>query len=163
MSTFNTRFAAAIKSYKNNGESLKSLVIEAIDYADTSGSHNPVYINKILDAMENSDLDHMTIIVKAFAPFKIKDGVAKVHHAGNARAYQVDRAMVKANKSFRALSEALVPAKAKKIWDLDKAAMAYARACRAANQTDDAAHAAVTRAHKAIDAAAVEKALKAAA
>ena len=152
MSTFNTRFAAAIKSYKNSSASLMSLVIEAIDYAE-SNQHNPVYINKILAAMDGGDVDHMATIVKAFGPFYVKDdGSVKLHGKAMAREYNVDRALVSSVKSFRTLAQALAgETKAKKAWELDKAAMAYAKACRAANVQDSAAHAAVTRAHVEID------------
>ena len=157
MSTFNVRFAAAIKSYKNSGASLKLLVIEAIDYASESGTHNPVYLNKVLAAMEGKDVDAMAVIIKTFAPFNVKDGVAKVQHKNTAREYTVDRIMVDTCKSFRTLAMELTGEKVKAVWELEKAALAYAAACRKANVQDSACHAAVTRAHVHLDQVTCEK------
>ena len=156
MSTFNVRFAAAIRSYKNSGASLKSLVIEAIDYA-SDNEHNPVYLNKVLAAMEGKDVDAMAVIIKAFAPFNVKDGQVKLAHKNTAREYTVDRIMVDTCKSFRTLAMELTGEKVKAVWELEKAALAYAAACRKANVQDSACHAAVTRAHVHLDQVTCEK------
>ena len=151
MSTFNTRFSAAIRSYRNSGLSLMNLMVEAIDYADEN-NHNPVYIQKILDGVEGGDVAHMSTIVTSFAPFYVKDGVAKLKGKKQDRSYCVDRAMVSSVKSFRSLAMALTPETANKpAWDVDKAAMAFAKACRKAELPDSAAHAAITRAFVSID------------
>ena len=161
MSTFNVRFAAAIRSYKNSGASLKSLVIEAIDYASESGTHNPVYLNKVLAAMEGKDVDAMAVIIKAFAPFNVKDGKVKLAHKNTAREYTVDRIMVDTCKSFRTLAMELTGEKVKAVWELDKAAKVYALACRKAEVSDAGAHAANTRAHVEIDYDVAAKEIKA--
>ena len=159
MSSFNVRFAAARQSYKNNGGAWLSLIIEAIDYAEEN-NHNPVYIQRVLDTMEGGDVDHMAVIVRAFAPFYVTDGQAKLHGKTKGRDYNV---MIGASAftSFRSLAMSLVPdSAAPKVFDVDRLALNFAKAMRKNGVVDSAAIAAVLNAFDKIDDDTQDKAIK---
>jgi len=90
--TFKTRLANAIRSYKKSGKMMLDLTIEAIVYAQEH-DHSPVFLNTIMNAMQGKgDTTAMRVVIQACGPFKVAeqdDGTFKVQVAKGDKAYPV--------------------------------------------------------------------------
>lgn len=104
--TFGRRLSNALKSYRNNGENIKNLIVEAIEFA-RDNNNQTVYCQKILDAMEGNDIRDVSRIMTKFAPFVINDGMISLSKSKKERKYHVDYDLVQQYRSFRSLAEAL--------------------------------------------------------